>query len=177
VKREEIIGAMMQVQAKGEIFWAQFDDAAFFRRAGESWSPAETVRHLTKSTRPVAMALKIPKLFLLFRFGPARRQSQTYDGLVQRYQDWLASGGDSGRFAPAPSVSTDRAAVMHNAAESTRHFIEQLSRWSEKALDRYQLPHPGLGKLTVREMAMFTVYHHRHHRDIAERRYVATAST
>ena len=35
--------------------------------------------------------------------------------------------------------------------------------WSERALDRYRLPHPLLGRLTVREMLLFTLYHSVHH--------------
>jgi len=38
-----------------------------------------------------------------------------------------------------------------------------LERWDDKRLDRYQLPHPVLGKLTVREMLFFTLYHNKHH--------------
>jgi hypothetical protein len=32
------------------------------------------------------------------------------------------------------------------------------------------LPHPLLGKLTVREMLFFTLYHQRHHVAVVERR-------
>jgi hypothetical protein len=35
--------------------------------------------------------------------------------------------------------------------------------WSERALDRFRLPHPALGQLTVREMLHFTLYHNLHH--------------
>jgi hypothetical protein len=38
-----------------------------------------------------------------------------------------------------------------------------LQGWSEQALDRLRLPHPGLGLLTVREMLLFTLYHNAHH--------------
>jgi hypothetical protein len=35
--------------------------------------------------------------------------------------------------------------------------------WREADLDRYLLPHPLLGKLTLREMLHFTLYHNYHH--------------
>jgi hypothetical protein len=35
--------------------------------------------------------------------------------------------------------------------------------WSEDDLDNHRLPHPLLGKLTVREMLFFTLYHIQHH--------------
>jgi len=38
-----------------------------------------------------------------------------------------------------------------------------LGKWSDKALDNYLLPHPLLGKMTVREILFFTLYHNLHH--------------
>jgi len=31
------------------------------------------------------------------------------------------------------------------------------------SVDQYQLPHPVLGKLTIREMLFFTIYHNLRH--------------
>ncbi len=43
--------------------------------------------------------------------------------------------------------------------------------WSETSLDRYRLPHPLLGRLTVREMLFFTLGHGLHHaRNVARRK-------
>ncbi len=50
-------------------------------------------------------------------------------------------------------------------------LVGKIPGWSEAALDRYRLPHPLLGKLTVREMLFFTLYHNAHHLDqVAGRR-------
>ena len=38
-----------------------------------------------------------------------------------------------------------------------------LRNWRDTDLDKYFLPHPLLGKLTIREMLFFTLYHDRHH--------------
>jgi uncharacterized damage-inducible protein DinB len=40
-------------------------------------------------------------------------------------------------------------------------------------LDRLRLPHPALGKLTVREMLFFTIYHNIHHVENVVRRLSA----
>ena len=51
--------------------------------------------------------------------------------------------------------------------EKLRRVIEKLSKqidhYSEQDLDKYILPHPLLGKLTMREMMYFTIYHVQHH--------------
>ena len=42
-------------------------------------------------------------------------------------------------------------------------LCSRLERMDEKQLDAYLLPHPLLGKLTLREMLYFTIYHVEHH--------------
>lgn len=44
-----------------------------------------------------------------------------------------------------------------------RRLCASLDSFTEKELDQYVLPHPLLGKLTLREMMFFTIYHVQHH--------------
>jgi len=37
------------------------------------------------------------------------------------------------------------------------------SRWPEAALDTHALPHDLLGRVSVRELMFFVLYHDRHH--------------
>ncbi|HYI09498.1 MAG TPA: DinB family protein [Thermoanaerobaculia bacterium] len=171
--REQLIAAFEQQERESVAYWSAFDTDAFFRRIGESWSPAETVRHLSKSTRPVVKALATFKIVLRFMFGKPGRVPMTYDGLVARYRQGLAEGGQAGRFAPSPREESDREAwrrtIMNEAARVNGELRTAIARWPESKLDRFQLPHPLLGKLTVREMLFFTLYHQRHHIAVVER--------
>ena len=149
-------------------FWQSFDVQQFFAPMGEAWSPADHVRHLVKSNRPVAAALRVPRLFLLLRFGIARRPSQRYDGLVATYRGALAGGLKAGRYAASPlpaerQTAEERQRALASLDETLAAVARALARWGERALDRLRLPHPGLGPLTVREMAFFTLYHNTHH--------------
>lgn len=42
--------------------------------------------------------------------------------------------------------------------------------WSDPQLDQYLAPHPLLGKLTLRELGYFTIYHTEHHLNIIKER-------
>ena len=53
-------------------------------------------------------------------------------------------------------------------------LVTEVERWSERAMDRYRLPHPLLGQLTVREMLFFTLYHNVHHIHVVARRLSAS---
>ena len=172
--RQEIVGSFAEQDAASQSYWNAFDTTTFFAKIGSSWSPADTVRHLNKSTRPVAQALATPKILLRFKFGRAKRPSLTYPELRARYDKALSEGGQAGRFGPSDHAEGDleawRRTIMAEFVQVNRRLRDAIERWSETSLDRLQLPHPLLGNLTVREMLFFTLYHQRHHIEVVDRR-------
>ncbi len=160
--------ALAGVAEAGAKELAALDDAAFFTPQGTFWSPAEHVRHLRKSTAPVRMALGAPRPLLWFRFGRHRGSSRTFESLRETYLAALAAGGRAGRFTPTPESpppdpDARRREIMAAWRDALAGTGRGVARWSEPALDRYQVPHPLLGRLTMREILMFTVYHTAHH--------------
>jgi DinB superfamily len=174
-RREEIVRDLRGVHSLSDQLWSRFDEGAFFRPLGGGWSPAQNVVHLTKSTQPVANALGLPKLLLALLFRRSKNGSSSYASLRDRYQGILAAGGGAGRFAPRelppPSNPADaRARLLAGLGRAVEGLARRTDTWSETDLDRYQLPHPLLGKLTVREMLLFTVQHLAHHASKVEQR-------
>ncbi|RZL03090.1 MAG: DinB family protein [Pedobacter sp.] len=47
-------------------------------------------------------------------------------------------------------------------------LMDAVKNWSTDELDEYCIPHPVLGKLTVREMIYFTSIHTEHHRQLLQ---------
>jgi hypothetical protein len=172
--REQIVTALESVAGEGARYWGAFDTPVFFEKVGESWSPAESARHLVKSIRAVVKALATPRITLRLLFGKPRRPSVTYEELRTRYLGVLEAGGRAGRFAPSARTESDlaawRATILQQLGDVNRDLCAAIGRWSDTDLDRYQLPHPLLGKITVREMLFFTLYHQHHHMDVTERR-------
>jgi len=172
--RDDILRKLDTIRNESTVYWSAFDAPSFFAKLGDAWSPAENVRHLVKSIRPVTKALKMPRLVLWVMFGKSRRASIGFDELRERYQKLLDEGGKAGRFAPSPREEHDlqsrRAEILAQHEEVNRALHAAIARWPDAALDRYQLPHPLLGKLTVREMLYFTLYHQLHHINVVERR-------
>lgn len=179
--RAEIAAELERLHEESTRYWRAFPTDAFFRPFGAAWSPADNVRHLTKSIRAVARALSLPRLFVLVAFGPSFRPSHPYAEVVEVYRAALAAGGRAGRFAPAqrtPPADLEawREEIMRHREEAARALVRGIGRWGEAALDRYRLPHPLLGKLTVREMLFFTLYHNLHHVRVVERRQSEAAA-
>jgi hypothetical protein len=148
--------------------WQSFDTGEFFQPLGDAWSPADNLRHLIKSNRPVARALGVPRLVLLLRFGFARRPSRSYSALRATYHQALAAGLRAGDFTPRPLTPGERTdeqrrEILARWSRTLAELEAAIPRWSERALGHLRLPHPGLGLLTVREMLLFTLYHNTHH--------------
>lgn len=134
------------------------------------WTPAQKLDHILRAVRPLVMAMRLPKWFLHWRFGKLNRPPRDYDALVARYKEKLAAGGRaSGRFVP-PAIPAKQVEHIAKALETTvTALVRTVGRWSEQELDTVLLPHPLLGKLTVREMLFFTIYHVQHHHALVER--------
>jgi|SRR6185369_10607925 len=180
--KPEILQTLRALHERSTRYWSAFSDSDFLAPIGEAWSPADNVRHLDKSVRAVVRGLGIPKPLLFLLFGPSPRASRDYGGLRDVYRGILAGGGKAGRFAPAPETLPADPAAWRRALMGRRELAaEALERaiepWSETALDRYRMPHPLLGKLTVREMLFFTLYHNLHHvQNVARRTGIAFAA-
>lgn len=171
----EIVRELRALHEKSRELWCGFSTTEFFFPLGEAWSPADNVRHLLKSNRPVLRALRTPKLLLLVRFGGGLRPSKTYSEVRERYLARLAAGVTAGRFTPRPLGSSDqteehRGSLMAAMDQVSRDLTGAVSDWGEWQLDRLRLPHPALGRLTVREMLFFTLYHNYHHMQNVVRR-------
>jgi hypothetical protein len=173
--RSEISSSLRALCTASELYWNAMSAEEFARPLGGAWSPADNVRHLTKSVRAVSRGMKAPTLVLRLLFGWNRRRSRVMDVLVEEYQRALRGGGQAGRFAPRRrAVPTDLEAYRRDILAAHRSSVAQLALqtldWSRRRIDSVRLPHPLLGKLTVREMLLFTIYHNLHHVQVVARR-------
>ena len=62
------------------------------------------------------------------------------------------------------------AEILRQHADANRALGAAIARWPDAKLDQYQLPHPLLGHLTMREMLEFTLYHQLHHMNVVKRK-------
>lgn len=175
--RSEIAAALQAVEGEVASFFASLTHDELVDRVGEAWTPAEHLRHLCVSVSAVARGLAVPRCLLRLRFGRARAPSRPYEAIRETYRSMLAAGaGASGRFVPpredvSPALAAERRAdLLARWARANAALRSALEPWSEADLERVRMPHPILGKLTVREMLFFTLYHNGHHVEAARRR-------
>jgi hypothetical protein len=167
----ELAAALRSFVERCEDALAQIDDDELWAPQGAAWSPAEHVRHLTVSAAAVARGMEISLPILWLLFGRAGRGSRSFEVVRDTYLERLAAGAKaSGRYLPAAGPSpaaggalTPRDQLLEEFRRASRRLLAAVERWHEVDLDRFRLPHPILGRLTVREMLFFTVYHQAHH--------------
>jgi hypothetical protein len=137
---------------------------AFFLRKDNKWSAAENAKHLILSVNPLNMAFSLPNFALLF-FGKLNRPVRSYDEIVEKYHQKLAEGAvATPKFIPEGiSINSNQADLIEEFNEVNDKFLQKVDSFEEEDLDKYLIPHPVLGKLTIREMLYFTICHTLHH--------------
>jgi len=108
------------------------------------WNAYQQAEHIYLCLRPIQLALRLPNWFPRLMFGKSKSGSRSYELLVSAYRSTLQSGGK------APSSYVPKR-------------CQQIEHYEESQLDTIRLPHPLLGKLTIRELLFFSIYHVGHH--------------
>jgi hypothetical protein len=130
----------------------------------EKWNAGQQLDHLIRSIKPLNLAYALPTLVLKMRFGLTNRPSKTFPALVEKYELKLAEGGRaSGQFIPEAIPYEAKEKLCEAYAKQKEKLNTKVNRFEEETLDKYILPHPLLGKLTLREMLFFTIHHSYHH--------------
>ncbi|MEO7983554.1 MAG: DinB family protein [Bacteroidota bacterium] len=171
--KEEIILALEQISNQFSSCCSNINEEIFFHQPPTKWSVAQNITHLITSANMTKLAYRLPKFIVRLYSGKPNRPSRSYDELVSKYKVKLAQGGRaSGRFVAKPvSADAGKEKILHDfkkAMESLENVIQK--NWTDPQLDQYLAPHPLLGKLTLRELCFFTIYHTEHHLNIVKDR-------
>lgn len=145
------------------------NETDFVFSPNEKWSAGMQLEHIIKSVKPLNLAFGLPKFILKWKFGIANRPSKTYEALVLKYQDKLKTvigGAAPKRFSPSKVTYEQQDSKCKELIKTIEKLCNKVGEFSEEDLDKYIIPHPLLGKLTVREMLYFTMYHVQHHQAI-----------
>ena len=176
----QIADALVALEDESHAFFATLPAATFFAPQGDRWSPSEHARHLTKSVGAVAKGLAAPRIVIRLLYGLHHGPSRDLATVQTVYRERLAKGASAGGFAPEPrpvpaDLTAGRAATLERFRGAGADLRRALATWPEPALDRLHMPHPLLGKLSVREMCLFTLYHNAHHVRLAASQVAAGA--
>jgi hypothetical protein len=145
-------------------FMLALNDRDFMYLPEGKWNAGQQLDHIIRAVSPLATGLRLPKFIVRLVFGKANRPSKTYEELVQKYLAKLEDGGKArGRFIPKQIKFNEKEKYTKQLLALVAELKKNINNYSEDQLDNYILPHPLLGKVTMREMMYFTIYHAEHH--------------
>ena len=141
----------------------------FYTPIEKKWSIAQHIQHLINSTRSSTVAFVVPRFLLRIIGGKPERQSMQYDNLVSIYRAKLHDGGKAtGRYIPRKIPGTiGKQEILKRWEMAVALYLNALQKnANSRTLNDYQVKHPILGKITLRELVYFTIYHTHHHLNI-----------
>jgi hypothetical protein len=143
-------------------------DSAFNVSKDNKWTAAENLAHLVLATKMTSLAFTLPK------FLQPARTSHPYSKVVDNYHKKLEAGATAtGVYVPKHTDYRKYELTKKLDGEGQKLIAALDKKWNDEQLDRYQVSHPILGLLTVRELAYFTIYHNGHHLNTIRAHYLS----
>ena len=166
--KSELIIALKDSNGRVLNWFTEISAKDFYTRHGEVWSASDNIDHLVKSHKPIAKALRLPKFTLRAMFGKPEKPSRSYEEICEIYRNEIAKGAQaSGRYLPnqenPESAEEKKEELLVRFSRAGAELVSVAEKWTENELDSYLLPHPLIGKLTIRELLYFTIYHNLRH--------------
>ena len=121
----------------------------------KKWSTSQHIQHLADSLQLLNKALSYPRFFLKYKFGICNRESRDYNTIVKLNKPTLK----------------EKKRLITKLQIQQKKLQYKTKKISEKNLDSLVIPHPIMGKMTIREIIMWTVYHTEHHTKTLQKFY------
>jgi len=170
MNRDELATALLHKHKQFVDYINSLPEREFLFSNNDKWTAGQQMNHILLSVKPITQIFMLPVFMVKMIFGKSNRPGRTFDELVAKYKVKLQAGGRaSGRFLPATVSYELKEKISDTLMKTVNKLIHQINKFSDKELDEMILPHPLLGKLTLREMIYFTIYHVEHHLEITKK--------
>lgn len=128
--------------------------------ANGKWPPLQQLHHIWLTLVPFTKVLA-SKEFIREKFGTIDRPTWDNGTVIANYLRTSRKAPDI--YDPALAPAADVAALNENIEAALQTIQTHLATFTEEDIDTLVLPHPLLGKLTIREMFYLMSYHPLHH--------------
>ncbi len=162
--KSEILASMDDINQKVKSFYREISPELFFHDGLGGWSPAQNLSHLEDIAKGGVLLLQLPK-FLFLIFG--KRESQRDFKTLQT--DYIGSDKSIylGPLVPASIPPKDYkkqiADLMIKWDKVCTELRAVVQSIPEEDYDKYSMPHPTMGMLSLREVLYLIIIHPIHH--------------
>jgi hypothetical protein len=134
------------------------DEALLYSETGK-WNAGQQLQHVYLCLLTISQALASRK-YIEDSFGRIDRSCWNYDEVIERYKAGLSAGGKApDRFVPGPFELVQKDQVIANLRQVLETIGTQLASYTEEECNTLVLPHPFVGKLTIRELFFLMTEH------------------
>ena len=140
------------------------DEEAFQYSYQQKWTAGQQIQHLVLSVAPLVRFYGMSASAIDQLFGKTDRANHSYQQLTDTYIEQLAEGGQApSRFLPEPVAFEQKAELIKKLQDLIDQLKVIVKAAQEKDLETLLIPHPLLGKITLKEMLYNAIYHVQHH--------------
>lgn len=134
---------------------------AFCYRHMDKWTAGQHLQHILLTIMPFPKVLH-SKEFIRDTFGLPDRAAWDPETVLHHYAQTSLKAPEA--FLPkGPVLYHERTGIIADIEQNLGSISALLNNYSEEELDSLVLPHPLLGKLSIREMFFLMSYHPLHH--------------
>jgi len=138
------------------------------------WSTGQHVLHLVQTSRLINKALSYPKFLVKYKYGTSNRPSRNYEEVAKRYNERLFENQEKARVfnqGLQKPIAKERQQLIDSLQILNKKLQYKTNKLKNRHLDTLLLPHPLMGKMTLREIIMWSAYHTEHHLNILKKNY------
>lgn len=159
--KQELISMFIRNHRETMDYINQLDEQQFTSGFNSKWTAGQHLKHILLTIVPFPGALA-SKTVLLEKFGVVDRPTWNYETVLENYAKTSLKAPD--QFLPGDEITPDAKGELNaELLEVLENIHSELNKYTEEELDTLVLPHPLLGKLTIREMFYLMGYHPLHH--------------
>lgn len=172
--KSEIANLLEEKHQELLVFIEDLPDEKWIYSPKGKWTLGQHILHLTNSISLLNKALSYPKFILKYKFGKSNRKTRSYDIVVKKYQEKLIANQERAtQFNSTLKTPTlkDKPFLVNKMITQNKKLQHHTHKWKDKQLDTLLIPHPLMGRMTVREIIMWSAYHTEHHVQILKNYY------
>jgi hypothetical protein len=165
--KQAIIDSLVENHKSFVIYIRDLTADEYFFSHQQKWSAAQQLAHIVLCVKPLVQVFNMNKSAIKTNFGVVSSKGRTYDILLNDYLGKLAEGGKAPEKYIPEVISSDQRIVLVETLEKMINDLRAgIENFTEPELDSLAIPHPLLGKLSMREMLYNAIYHVVHHHQL-----------
>jgi hypothetical protein len=158
--KQELIKAFYANHKEMSDYINSLTNEQFVYSCNGKWTAGQQFSHVYLTLLPFTKILP-SKDFIVQKFGNIDRPIWKYDTVIENY--FKTNRQAPQQFLPEKVNIEQKNTITAELHKILLNIQELLDQYTEEELDSFVIPHPLLGKLTIREIFYLMTYHANHH--------------